>query len=158
MRLCHYVILDHCQSELSQVCAPLFVLLEFYRGTTKSSIRIFSDSNVRELLRKMPRQRQSWILGMLSDLRDECRDSRKSNHNMLDQFYSLGVGPLRTSVSGSIHIDADDNPLEIISSQVEDMNPQQYQGNSISSLRGFAEIPDGLAEQEQVEPNAAGST
>jgi len=145
MPLCHYVILDHCQSEMSQDCDPFFVLLELDWGTVNSTVRVFSVPNIRESLREMAAQRQDWILGILSDICGDCRNSVSLNkHNRLEQFYSLGVGPLRTSVSGSIDIDPDDDPLEIIRKHVQNVDPQRYLRNNVFSLEKFVELADDL--------------
>jgi hypothetical protein len=89
-------------------------------------------------------------LGILSDLRDDRKNSENLSKDRLEQFYSLGVGPLRTSLSGSIRIVTHANPLEAVRSHIESMNPQRYLRNSLCCLAQFAELADELTEQEQV--------
>jgi hypothetical protein len=158
MPLCHYVVLDHCHSELSQECAPLFLLLEADRATPNSNITVFAISNIRELLREMPSQRQDWILGILSDLYSYRGDPFTSTENRLEQFYSLGAGPLRTSFSGSIDINAEEDALEMIRRHIEDMDPDGYLRYSASSLEQFEELASDLIRQEQVKSGVVVTT
>jgi len=105
--------------------------------------------NIRESLREMPSQRQDWILGILSDVCGDYSNLESLNKNRLERFYSLGVGPLRTSLSGSIDIDPDDDPIVIIRNHIEDVDPQRYLRNIVFSLEQFVELANDLTERER---------
>jgi len=144
MPLCHFVVLDHCPSELSLDCAPLFLLLNIHRGPSITDVKIFALSNFQELLRGMPRQKRDWIVGMISDFQcNLCGIGRPDEHN-LAQFRSLGVGPLRTAFTGSIDIDYKENIIKAIRTYIQEANPEGHQKQKISSLAQFTEIADGF--------------
>lgn len=117
------------------------LLLDVDQGTPHRRLQVFVASNFWKLVEEMPSSRREWTKEILSDLFKHGQISNICD-DLLHQFKSLGVGPIRTSLSGSIDFEKEQNIVALIDSKIRDLDPQRYRERCVSWLHLLREIEE----------------
>jgi hypothetical protein len=100
------------------------------------------------LLGEMSIRGREWMWEVLSDLCEHQNNPDAVEDIKLEQFYALGVGPLRTSTHGTIDANDKDNVLDLIWTQLRKQG--ETLENTPCSLRSFQELtPETLQQYQQ---------
>lgn len=100
----------------------------------------FVTNKIESLLDEMPNQERSWMLGVLFDLCDHQQNLNYTNNIEFEQFYSLGVGPLRTAAHGTINVNNADNVWDLICAELEKRRQEESSKDDSSFLCSFQEL------------------
>lgn len=151
MPQCRYVILDHHKSDLASDSFPCLLLLDINHGERSTVFIVFVVPDIDRLLDGMSNQQRNWMLGVLINF---CDRQHKSNHigtPEFEQFWSLGVGPLRTSVHGTIQVGNMDSVRDLI---CVDLRRRELSKDYPYFLSSFQELrPDLLHRFDVAVPN-----
>ena len=97
------------------------------------------------LLDEMSTRGCEWMLEVLSDLCDRQNNSEAVDEISVEQFHTLSVGPLRTSIYSGIDVNDTDDVLDLIWAQ------NKAQGSPLEdknrSLRSFQELTADMLQQ-----------
>jgi len=105
------------------------------------------------LLDEMSIRRREWMLEVLSDLYDRQNNSEAVDEISVEQFHTLSVGPLRTSIYSDIDVNDTDDVLDLIWAQNKGQGHPLEDKNR--SLRSFQELTPGMLQQYRQRFNLA---
>jgi hypothetical protein len=154
MPQCHYVILDYYQSDLSSEGLPFMLLVNIDQEETNRNLLVFVAPNFRDVLNGMPQTRREWLQEVLSDFVRHGKSSDSTRGIYFHQFHNLGVGLIRTSISGSINVEKDQNLLTVIESEIQGLYPGSENEHKMCFLDLLQEIQVGRFSDETL--NLAG--
>jgi hypothetical protein len=109
MPQCSYATLDYYKSDMVSASLPCLLLLAINNNNENGLFVVFVTSDIGSLLNEIPDQQRSWMLGVLFDLHDRQYKRDRIDTPEFEQFWSLGVGPLRTAAHGTIDVDNVEN-------------------------------------------------
>ena len=150
MHQCNYVILDYCKSDLSQDCIPCLILLDDDIDMPVMHFKVFASPHLEHFLNEMSIKCRNWMLSFLSDICGWQNRCNGINRNVLEQFCSMGVGPIRTSIHGVIELNGEDKILEFICMQLVAQEQRKLSEEDKCLIRSFRALdPETLRELQK---------
>jgi len=148
MLQCSYVILDHCKSDLSSDGVPCLLLLDIGRDSSARQFKVFVTPDIGKLFDALSSHNRMWALELLFDLY-EGKHNPEAIGMEFEKFYSMDVGPLRTSISGAIEANEADNLLQLICIQIGERSQECSTGEGCLFCSFQELIPDMLRQFRQ---------
>lgn len=148
---CRYVILDLCQSDLSSGGTPCLLLLNVDIDSEKRQFKIFVTPIIRTLFDGISNHNYEWVLGVLSDLY-RYQNLSEIDDESWNQFCLLSIGPLQTSLCGSIETVREGTILDSLYLQMRELWSGVYSQNQIHPLNSFQEFNSDILAYQRPKP------